>query len=75
LVIRHPDRARLAHHLLLRGIEATLHWPVTAEAKAAMEREERILAATLLTLPCDARYGAPGMERVARACWDYDRRA
>ena len=74
VVVRHPDRSALARHLLTCGIEATLHFPVSAEAKSAMDGEERRLAATLLTLPCDGRYGSAEMERIARACLGYDLR-
>ncbi len=72
VVLRHPDRSALARHLLTCRIEAMLHWPVDAAAKAAMDGEERRLAATLLTLPCDGRYGPADMERIARACLAYD---
>ena len=66
-VVRHPDRGVLAARLLRRGVEATLHWPVPAEARPFLRRAERLLAGTILTLPCDGRYGPADMERVARA--------
>lgn len=73
LAVRSHSRTRLARFLLARGVEATWHWPIAAAARPALTREERLLAGTLLTLPCDGRFGAEGMARVVEACRDFDR--
>ena len=67
-VVRHPDRSRLAAWLLRQGIEAILHWPVAAEALPHLTRAERLLAASILTLPCDGRFIPADMAAVATAC-------
>lgn len=74
LVIRHPNRSHLARHLLAHGVEATLSWPAPAEARAAMDTGERVLAGTLLSLPCDARYDGQDMVRIADLCRGHDGR-
>jgi len=68
LLLRHPDRTRLAARLLAGGVEAVLHWPPTPAATPHMSREERLLAASALTLPCDGRWTEPHMLRVAAGC-------
>jgi len=73
--VRAPDRTRLARLLLRRGIEAVLHWPIAPEAREALSRGERLLAGTVLTLPCDARYGPGEMERIIGAVSDFERGA
>lgn len=70
LVVRHAERTRLAAALLARGIEAWLQWPVAPEARPYLTRAERLLAGTVLTLPCDGRWGQEDMERVAAAVRD-----
>ena len=67
-VLRHPDRSRLAAWLLRQGIEATLHWPVAVAARPHLTRTERLLAASVLTLPCDGRYTPADMAAIATAC-------
>jgi hypothetical protein len=66
--VRHPNRTRLATRLLAAGVEATLHWPVAPGARRTLTPEERLLAGTELTLPCDGRYGQEDMERLAALC-------
>ena len=69
--IRSPDRTRLARFLLDRGIEAVQHWPIAPDARTALSRQERLLAGTVLTLPCDGRYGSAGMRRILQACLEF----
>ena len=73
LVVRHSDRTALARHLLRQGVESTLHWALAVGTARRLTREERLLGATLLTLPCDGRYDAQDMERIAGACHAFDR--
>lgn len=72
-VLRCPDRTRLARFLLARRIEAVLHWPVEPAARPVLTREERMLAGTVLTLPCDGRYGPEDMDHILRAVNDFSR--
>lgn len=65
-LIRHPNRSDLARVLLEQGICATLHWQLTGPNRASATREERLLAGTVLTLPCDGRYRPEEMLRLAR---------
>ncbi len=67
-VVRHPDRSRLAAWLLRQGIEATLHWPVAPVARPKLTRPERLLAGSVLTLPCDGRFTPEDMDAIAAAC-------
>jgi hypothetical protein len=64
--LRHPNRTALARRLLRRGLAAAWHWQPPAAARPAMGRGERVLAATILTLPCDARYTPADMEEITR---------
>lgn len=66
-VIRHPDRSRLARRLWRRGVVTTWHWPVSAEARPYLTRAERMLAGTILTLPCDGGYDAAAIAWLAAA--------
>ncbi len=65
-LIRHPNRSDLARSLLDHGICASLHWRLTGPSRAAATLEERRLAGTVLTLPCDGRYGSDDMLRLAQ---------
>ena len=71
--VRAHSRTRLAQFLLQRHIEATLHWPIAPEARQALSREEHLLAGTILTLPCDGRYGTREMDDIIAACRAFDR--
>ncbi len=59
------DRVRRA--LIERRIYCALHWPLPAPVDPAAHPEAADGAARILTLPCDQRYGAADMERVAAA--------
>jgi hypothetical protein len=63
-VVRHPDRTRLAWRLAAAGIVPTWHWPVPPPARPFLGPAGRRLAASLLTLPCDGRWGTEDMERL-----------
>lgn len=65
--ILHPNRHLLARRLLEQGIEAALHWPIVPEARPWLTRQERLLAGTILTLPCDGRMAAADVDRVVAA--------
>lgn len=63
-VLRHENRTALARRLLRQGILAGHHWPLAGEARRQASRSERLLTGTVLTLPCDGRYGPTEMRRI-----------
>jgi hypothetical protein len=66
----YPVRCRNRHDLGRRlsdaGVEAVVHWPLPPAATAAASYDERLLAGTLLTLPCGPACTAQDLERIAR---------
>jgi hypothetical protein len=65
LPVRVVDAAALARRLALRRVFCARHWGELPSDADAFAREHR-LARELLTLPCDQRYGAADMDRLAR---------
>lgn len=61
-----PDRDRLAARLARQRIWCAKHW-ATLPSPADRFPTEHSLAASVLSLPCDHRYGAEDMARVADA--------
>jgi hypothetical protein len=55
------QRDALRHHLQENGIYCPVHWPATEGSDQAA----RNLAAKLLTIPTDQRYGTSDMEKIA----------
>lgn len=58
-------RPAILAHLHAAGIFAAVHWPRIAAPADFADDHRR--AASLITLPCDHRYGADDMDRVADA--------
>jgi len=62
--IRVKNRKKVAAFLHAKGIFAAHHWPELPCAPDAFVFEHE-LAANILTLPCDHRYGKSDMEKIA----------
>ncbi len=63
--MRAKDRDQLQQVLFHREIFPPIHWPIEGVVPAEFGASHR-LAAEILTLPCDQRYGNADMERMAR---------
>lgn len=69
--IRIPNRDLVRRALIDEAIYPPVHWPVPPSVPSKFS-ESRRLAEDIMTLPCDQRYGAEDMRRLAicvrRAC-------
>jgi dTDP-4-amino-4,6-dideoxygalactose transaminase len=64
--IRLARRDRVRQSLFERQIFAPTHWPIDGVVPTVFAASHD-LAASILTLPCDQRYGSGDMERIADA--------
>jgi len=62
--IRVRNREALRRRFLEHGICPAIHWPLEGFVPAGFVESHR-LAADMLTLPCDQRYGDDDMARLA----------
>jgi hypothetical protein len=63
--IRHPARDRIRLDLFDHRIYPPVHWALGGIVPESFSASHR-LAAEIMTLPCDQRYGAEDMRRMAR---------
>jgi dTDP-4-amino-4,6-dideoxygalactose transaminase len=64
--IRIHDRDRLRQALFARSIYPAVHWPLDTIVPEQF-RDSHRLAAEIMTLPCDQRYGSGEMQRIVEA--------
>ncbi|HET9051006.1 MAG TPA: hypothetical protein VFO60_04840, partial [Candidatus Dormibacteraeota bacterium] len=59
------DRDELRRGLAREGIFAPIHWELPGAVTVREHPREHAIAASIVSLPCDQRYDAADMERVA----------
>ncbi len=65
------DRNKLRSYLISKGIYCPVHWPIPNQLEGPMNKTTKKIYDTILSIPCDQRYGIDDMKRIIEAIKEF----